>query len=280
MSGDAKVGAAGVLEDEGSRPGDRWRAGIEAAALPEELRRKSSDARVGLTPDRFRFRPEEDATKPVRPSRRRALEALPEGGTVLDVGCGAGASSLGLAAKAGLIIGFDRIEAMLEAFAETAAELGVEVRAVLGTWPEVATEAGTADVVVCHHAMYGVAEVEDFVMALTAAARHRVVLELSEHPPQSGLEPLWKAIHGIDRPRRLVADEAQAVLSALGLAVEREDFVVPPQPTEVTEEVVAIVRGRLMVGPERDAEIADLLRARVPSEHRVAALWWPGAALA
>lgn len=28
----------------------------------------------------------------------------------------------------------------------------------------------------------------------------------------------------------------------------------------------------------RDAEIAELLRARVPQEQRVAALWWPGTA--
>ena len=39
------------------------------------------------------------------PSNLRALEALPEHGAVLDVGCGAGAASLPLAVRAGRLVG-------------------------------------------------------------------------------------------------------------------------------------------------------------------------------
>lgn len=70
--------------------GDRWRRALEALAVPEEIRATASEPQWSLEPQRFRWRPEEDAKNPVRPSRRRALEALPDGGSVLDVGVGGG----------------------------------------------------------------------------------------------------------------------------------------------------------------------------------------------
>jgi SAM-dependent methyltransferase len=239
---------------------------------------RAPDPDVGLEPQRFRWRPEEDARQPVRPSRRRALEALPDGGSVLDVGVGGGASSLGLVPKPGLIVGVDPMEGMLESFRDSARAVEVAVRTVLGAWPDVADQVDPADVAVCHHAMYRVVEIEEFVAALTARARHRVVLELSAHSPLAALNPLWKTIHGIDRPDFLVADEAEAVLRALGLAVEREDMLLPARAQEVTPELVAFSRRRLYVGPEHDREIEDFLRNRRPQPHRVVALWWPGAA--
>lgn len=226
----------------------------------------------------FRWRPDVDAKHEVRPSRRRALEALPDRGSVLDVGVGGGASSLGLVPRAGLITGVDHSEGMLASFQASAGAAGVEARAVRGTWPEAAEEVGPADVVVCHHAIYGAAEIEDFVGALTARARARVVVEVSADAPLSGLRPLWKAFHGIDRRHRRVADELEAVLVALDLGVEREDIVLPPRSQEVTPAMVAFARRRLCVGADRDPEIAEFLKARSPQEQRVVALWWPGIA--
>ena len=185
---------------------------------------------------------------------------------------------MGLVPKPGLIVGVDPSEGMLELFEATARAVGVATRAVLGTWPEAAGEVEPADVVVCHHAMYRVAEIEDFITALTVRARRRVVVELSAHPPLAGLRPLWKAFHGVELPEWPVADEAEAVLVAMGLTVEREDIVLPERRREVTAEFVAFVRRRLYVGPERDPEIEEFLRSRKPQEHRVVALWWPGAA--
>ncbi len=126
--------------------------------------------------------------------------------------------------------------------------------------------------------MYRVVEFEAFVDALTARARSRVVIELSARSPLAGLNPLWKAVHGIERPDPPVADEAHATLVAMGLPVEREDIVLPPRQQEVTPEVVAFARRRLYLGPERDPEVEALLRARKPQEQRVVALWWPGLA--
>lgn len=261
-----------------TRPGDRWRALLDTSAVPQAVLDAAPAAEPMLEPQRFRWRPEEDAAQPVRPSRRRALEALPEGGSVLDVGVGGGASSLGLVSRAGLIVGVDPMEGMLESFEASAAAAGARARAVLGRWPDVADQVEPADVAVCHHAMYRVAEIEDFVAALTTHARRRVVIEVSGHSPLAGLNPLWKIVHGIDRPDPLVADEIQAVVAAMGLAVEREDMFLPPRAQEVTPDLVAFSRRRLYVGPDHDAEIEKFLRGREPAPHQVVALWWPGQA--
>jgi 2-polyprenyl-3-methyl-5-hydroxy-6-metoxy-1,4-benzoquinol methylase len=267
-----------VTAEAGLSPAERWRQAIRDAAVPQAILDRAPEAEFTLEPERFQWRPDEDAKQPVRPSRRRALEALPEGGAVLDVGVGGGASSLGLVPKAGLIVGVDPLEGMVASFEASARAAGVQVRTVLGRWPDVADGVEPADVAVCHHAIYSVEEIEDFVSALTAHARHRVVVEVSEYSPLSNYNPLWKALHGIERPDRRVADEVEAVLTSMGLAVEREDIVLPPRAQEVTPQMVAFARRRLYVGPERDPEIADLLRSRPLRNHRVAALWWPGAA--
>ena len=259
-------------------PGERWRAALEQLVVPDGVRDAAPDPNWTLEPQRFRWRPEEDAKQPVRPSRRRALEALPDGGAVLDVGVGGGASSLGLVSKAGLIVGVDRLADMLESFEASAREMGVAVRTVLGDWPDVADEVEATDVAVCHHALYSVAGIEEFVSAMTARARRRVVVELSERTPLAALNPLWQTLHGIERPDWGVADAAQEVLVSMGLPVEREDILLPPRVQDVTPETVAFARRRLYVGPERDPEIEAFLRAREPKEQRVVALWWPGVA--
>ncbi|MDP1807382.1 MAG: class I SAM-dependent methyltransferase, partial [Acidimicrobiales bacterium] len=202
------------------RPADRWRELLQQSAVPQEIIDSSPEPEATLEPERFRWRPEEDVAQPVRPSRRRALEALPEGGTVLDVGVGGGASSLGLVPKPGLIVGVDPLGGMLEAFQASAAEAGVACKAVLGNWPEAADQVEPADVAVCHHAIYRVTELEDFLAALTERARHRVVVEVSARSPLSQVDALWKLLHGIDRPEWQVADEVEAVLKAMGMAAE------------------------------------------------------------
>lgn len=258
-------------------PADRWRRWVEAWLVPQPILDQSPEPST-LEPSRFRWRPEEDATRPVRPSRRRALEALPDGGSVLDVGVGGGASSLGLAPRVGVITGVDPLEGMLAAFEESARGAGVTPRSVHGSWPEAARDVDPADVAVCHHAIYGITEIEPFLAALTAAARHRVVVEVGTRPPLIVLNPLFRAFHGVERADWPVADEAEAVLGAMGVAVEREDMVLPPAADEVTPERVAFTRRRLCVGPERDPEIARFLEEQPPLELRVAALWWPGTA--
>lgn len=260
----------------GTAPGDRWRRHL----AEHNGTNPPAGANAG-GPDRtemFRWRPEETAERRTRPSLQPALEALPQGGSVLDVGVGGGSSSLVLAPRVGFIVGVDRDEDMLASFRESAGRLGVPVQTVLGAWPEVAGEVEPVDVAVSHHALYGVAAIEEFVLALTERARHRVVVELLAHPPNARLDPLWKAFHGTERPDWLVADDAQAVLEALGLSVDRVDRHMPARPRPATPAAVRFARSRLGVGAERDPEIAAFLAAQEPAGEHLVSLSWPGLA--
>lgn len=262
----------------GGRAADAWREAASKWLLPQSIIDAAPEPAATLEPQYFRFRPDEDARHPARPSRLRALEALPEGGAVLDVGCGAGASSFGLRSRAGVITGVDRQPDMLLLFEETARELGITVRTFLGTWPDVAEVVPAADVAVCHHAFYAAEDLEAHVRALTEHARRRVVLEMSAHPPLVTLNPLLEKLHGITRLDWPVADIAQQVVADMGLRVEREDIEVPPRPREVTADWVAFVRRRLYVGPESDPAIEEFLRSQTPQPQQVVALWWRGGA--
>lgn len=261
-----------------ARPGDRWRQALRDAAPPQSIVDAAPARPRFLEPERFRWDPEADAAQPVLPSRRRALESLPAGGTVLDVGVGGGKASLGLAAQAGLIIGVDPDKDMLASFEASAAAAGVASRCVLGAWPEAGADVEPVDVVVSNNAVYGVEEIEAFLDALTTHARHRVVLDVSPEPPPFGIASLWKAIHGVERPTRRIADDLQGVLLAMGLAVERQEAALPARGRDTSPAGVAFMRRRLMVGEDRDSEIAELLRTLPQSDQVRVALWWPGGA--
>src|SRR5512132_2734592 len=128
-------------------------------------------------PELFRCRVERARIGDPTPTTVRAAEALPGGGTVLDVGVGAGAASVRLSQQASWITGVDSSEAMTEEFRRAAAEAGVDAVPVLGRWPDVADEVEPADVVVCSHVLYTVGVLETFVRALDAHARCIVVIE-------------------------------------------------------------------------------------------------------
>src|SRR6476620_7919684 len=130
---------------------ERWAAQLAAWAIPEEIM-----AQAPQSPWEFSaafFRPPVEPT-PDTPSRVRAREALPEGGSVLDVGCGGGAAGLALVPPADRVTGFDQSQELLDLFAARAAELGIEFMAVQGSWPDNAATVGPADVVVTHHVAY------------------------------------------------------------------------------------------------------------------------------
>lgn len=214
------------------------------------------------------------------PSRARALEAIPEGGTVLDVGAGGGRASIPLSPPAGLVVAVDSSAELLAAFREAAALEGVPHRTVEGAWPDVAGEVDVADVVVCHNVFYNIADLVPFARALTDHARRRVVVELTVNHPASNLNDAWRALHGVERPTKPTAEDAVAVLEEMGLDVtwEESERRLAPE-SRPRSEVIASARRRLCVGPERDAEIDALLGdGSAPALRRILTIWWDGAA--
>jgi len=275
-----------VLQEPCPDSARRWREDLESWAIPPEILAAAPETPWGC-PTALFARATEDALGTgggladdgrTSPSVRRALEALVEGGSVLDVGAGAGAASLPLCPPAAAVTAVDQSPAMLAAFAELAGRRGIDHSEVEGLWPDVAERVDPADVVVCHHVLYNVADLVPFVVALTDHARRRVVVEITAEHPQASLNPLWEHFHGVARPSRPTALDAAAVLRDLGLDVGAEPFDAPPRWTHHThrEDVVAFMRRRLCLPAERDPEVAARLPPDGPRRH--VTLWWPGRA--
>ena len=257
----------------------RWRQALEALAIPDAVLQAAPQSPFGFPVQRFAEAADSAmARTSPSPSDRRAAEALPDGGSVLDVGCGAGAASLPLAERAGVLVGVDEHSGMLEAFASRAAQRGVRHEVLTGRWPDVASAAPVVDLVVCHHVTYNVPDLAEFVDALTRHANWRVVVEMTGEHPLSWTAPLWRVLHGLDRPPGPTATDAIAVLRECGLPVAVHRWAKPYRLAgSSTDDIVAFLRRRLCVGEERDADIRDALCAYPPpEEHEMLTLWWDG----
>lgn len=208
------------------------------------------------------------------PSRRRALEALPEGGSVLDVGCGGGRAAFGLVPPASLVVGVDHQQDMLEVFSTQARSRGVVAHTILGDWPDVAGQTPACDVVVCHHVVYNVADLGDFVRALTTHARHRVVVELPRRHPLSSLSPMWKMFWNLDRPEGPTNTDALAAIRETGVDARMDEFDQPMPGGEITPDHVAHTRVRLCLTPDRDPEVHAAMEANRVTARALATIWW------
>ena len=214
------------------------------------------------------------------PSSRFEREVLPPGGSVLDVGCGGGRAALALAPPAALIVGVDESATMLDQLEATASERQIQTVAHLGRWPGVADDVPVADVAVCHHVAYNVADIVPFLVALTSHARLAVVLELTDRHPQSVWSDAWRHFWGLERPESPVAEDLVAIVRRLGWALEvwrqRRSGADDPRRRD-TERAVQSLRRSLCLPAERTDEVAAYI-----DEHPVEwlddvfTLRWPG----
>jgi SAM-dependent methyltransferase len=261
-----------MTDPHGSPAAQRWASALAAWAIPEEILAAAPESPWDCPP--ALFCPPGPAEQPATPSFVRAREAIPPGGTVLDVGCGAGAASLPLVAPAALVVGVDVSAPMLSAFRAAAEERGVAVRAVAGRWPDVADEVAPADVVVCHHVLYNVADLPAFVTALDDHARRRVVIEITARHPLCATAHLWRHFWGLERPDGPSADDAAAVLRECGIEPQIERWERPPRRHAADRAaLVAFTRRRLCLPPERDPEVDALLPTEPPPQP-VVTMWW------
>jgi SAM-dependent methyltransferase len=267
----------------------RWREQLDGWAIPTEILAAAPESPWVFPVGLFRSRARRAGSWPATPSNREAARQLPAGGSVLDVGAGGGAASLPLAGLAGRLVAVDESPDMVAAFLAAAEAAGVPASGVEGRWPEVAGRVAPADVVVCHHVLYNVADLAPFADALTGHARRRVVAELTERHPLAGLAPLWRRFHDLDRPSGPGADDAVAALEALGLQVARQDWESRDRfGFDDFDELVAFTRRRLCLPAERDPEVAAALLEEGTRQvdgvwvsgqpRRVTTLSWPGSA--
>lgn len=251
----------------------RWRAELAAWAIPDHIAREAVEPPWGFPVELFRARPAEPTTRPDTDiSARRALEALPPGGSLLDVGCGGGAAGLALVPTVGLLVGVDESEEMLEAMAEAAQAAGVPHETLRAKWPDEEGKAPTTDVVVSHHVLYNVPDLASFASALTSHARRRIVVEMTARHPLAHTAPLWDRFWGVPRPDGPDADLALEVLADAGIDVKFERWSRPARAAD-REVRVALLRRQLCLAPGREAEVDDAL-GEDPAERPVVTAWW------
>lgn len=246
----------------------RWRELLEGRAIPPQIREAAPDGPYRHEPQRFAA-PEQP---PDTPSRRAGLALLGDGGTVLDVGCGAGAAALALLPTATHVTGNDHADDMLAAFAAECDRRGVACRTVRGPWPETAGEVGKADAVVCHHVGYNTAELGPFVAALDAAAHRGVVIELTAEHPTAWLDPLWERFHSLRRPPAAAYHDALAVLHEVGLQPEVQHWDRPPRDDARAQ--AALACRRLCLAPDRVDEVAAAIADLPPRRGGIVTLSW------
>ncbi len=258
---------------------ERWTRLLASWALPEHILDQAPASPWAHDPATFAV---DDTLERDTMAAQLAREVLPTtGGSVLDVGCGGGRSSLALAPPATTLIGFDENPRMLEQFATAARGAGVAHHEVQGRWPHDAALAPVADVVVCHHVFYNVADLTGFVLELTAHARLAVVAVLPPRHPMSSMNAAWKHFWNIDRPTGPTDADAVAVLREVGLEPEVTRAPRGSLARSATDAaaMVTSARRRLCLHPDRDAEIAAYLADNPPAwSDEVVVLRWPGGA--
>ena len=264
----------------------RWREQLAGWAIPPAIVAAAPESPYGFPNALFRSRGERASAAAPTPTTTRALEALPEGGRVLDVGCGGGATSLPLSGRAGVVVGVDAQEDMLEGFLANARAAAVDAVAVAGRWPDVADRVEPVAVAIAGHVLYNVADLEPFVEAMTRVTRRRVVFELTERHPLHWMNDLWVRFHGLVRPEGPSAKDAAEALAELGFDARIERWLAPPRSGgfDRREDAVALVRRRLCLSAERDQELIEVLGDRLtrhdglwgagPEDQRLAAIWF------
>jgi ubiquinone/menaquinone biosynthesis C-methylase UbiE len=264
---------------------EAWAEWLAAWAIPAEILSAAPESPWQVPPELFARRADLQIDRREGISLARAEAALGPGGSVLDVGSGAGAASLPLHGLTELAA-VDVQQEMLGELLVRAGKRHLPVAAILGRWPDVALSVPEADVVVCHHVLYNVPDIAPFLRALDRHARRRVVIEITAAHPMSGLNPLWRHFHQIERPQRPTWRDAVAVLQELNLqpVVDRSRRSTAQAGAASLDALVRMTRIRLCLNPEREPEVRDALNDLGMLPHdpstwslvdpEVVTLWW------
>ncbi len=200
------------------RAADHWSAQLAEWGIPDEILAQAPISPWSHEVATFSV---DDTLDRDGLSARVAREVLPlHGGVVLDVGCGGGRSSAVLVPPAERLIGVDENATMLAAFEDAARSAGVAAQTCRGVGPTWRRVTPVADVVVCHHVFFNVADAVPFATALTEHARLAVVVEIPVRHPLSGWNAAFKHFWDLDRPVGPTDADLVAVLREAGFVPE------------------------------------------------------------
>jgi SAM-dependent methyltransferase len=264
---------------------ERWRATLEAWALPRHLLDAVADSPYTWPSDLFARR--RDPSPEPSQTEQIVVELAGDGGSILDIGAGTGRLAVPLARSGHRVVAVERDASMAERLAEEIAAAGARITRVQGSWPDVAGNTGRHDVTVCAHVVYDVAAIGPFLDAMHGAARRGVVVELTPRHPWTGLSRYFRSLHGHELPRRPTVDDFEAVVREVTGTEPHTRWWTTPTALRFTDmaELLAFYRRRLLVPPERSIEAAGLLEPDVeegddgmltlgPAESEVVTMWW------
>lgn len=250
---------------------DQWRHDLALWAIPKEILDQAAEKPWIHPPALFQI-PEVIIDSL---SHQRAREAMPQGGSVLDIGCGGGIGAFAITPPATHVIGVDEQQAMLDLFTENASRYGATSETVLGQWPAVADQTPLADVVTVHHVAFNVGDIVPFLEALNSHAKVRVVIEVPVLHPMSNMNEGWKHFWDITRPTVPAAGDLIAVLAEMGIAATIEYFDGEILLDKKLPEANAFIRRRLCLPEVRQAEVDAFIESHpLPDRRKLAVIWW------
>jgi SAM-dependent methyltransferase len=182
--------------------------------------------------------------------------------TVLDVGGGAGRFALPLALRCRRVTVVEPSQSMVEGLRDLASASNIRnVTVIQQRWEDAVTS--PADIVLCAHALYSIAELEPFLRKLISHARQKVLLPTFMVPPASRYAPFWRWVYGEDREKLPGAPELVNVLWELGALPDVEMFA--PEslwPLKDWKQALLTLRQRLFIkaGSEQDQRLQEGMR--------------------
>jgi SAM-dependent methyltransferase len=250
---------------------EKWAKALASWAIPQEIIDQAEQSPWIHPPALFTV----PKVIPDSPSHQRARELISESGSVLDVGCGGGIAAFACTPPAKTVIGVDHQQEMLNLFAAEANERNLNHQEFLGDWPDVANQVPVADVVTCHHVVYNVSEISEFLLELDNHASKRVVLEMPQSHPLSGMTKAWKHFWNLDRPTTPSPQELIEVLAELGIKAHLETWEVEFPAKVDFDQAAEFMRIRLCLSTDRLPEVKNFMKENPePQFRKLATIWW------
>jgi SAM-dependent methyltransferase len=250
---------------------EQWKIDLASWAIPEAILNQAVEKPWIHPPALFEI-PEviKDSL-----SHQRSREAMPVGGSVLDIGCGGGIASYAITPPASHVIGVDEQQAMLDLYAANAKKYSVTSETVLGQWPAVAAETPIADVVTVFHVAFNVGDIVPFLSELNSHARERVVIEVPIVHPMSNMNQGWKHFWDLTRPTVPAAADLVTVLAEMGIKANIEFFESEILLDKKVDGANGFTRRRLCLPEERQGEVDAFIEANpMPERRKLAVIWW------
>jgi len=197
-------------------------------------------------------------------------QALSPGSTLLDVGSGPGRHTLALVPDAAHITAVDPSAAMLGLLKQDLADGGIKnVTAVEAEWMQAEVE--PADVVICSHVLYPIADVVPFIAKLEAHARRRVFVYLRADVLRTDFG-LWSEFYGEPLQTQPLHTDLFNVLAQMDIFADVQIVETPFTWTfETKEQAIEQVANSVCLGDgdtagrERLARLLDERMERLPN---------------